>query len=152
MVDAEKIVASLRELDLPAGHWAVHASAVMALHGLLEGAGDVDVVARGPAWQRALQLGTPKPGKADLCVALPDLGVEVWSGWMGEDVDALIDGAVEVAGVPCVDLRAVLRFKETAGRPKDAAHLAVLRRHLEAEGRSRSSERSAGRRQRPKRR
>ncbi len=130
MVDAEKIVASLRELDLPAGHWAVHASAVMALHGLLEGAGDVDVVARGPAWQRALQLGTPKPGKADLCVALPDLGVEVWSGWMGEDVDALVEGAELVRGVPCVPLDAVLRFKERAGRPKDAPHVELLRRAL----------------------
>ncbi len=151
-MNAGQVKAAVATLGLPAGHWAVHASAVLVLYGLIDAAGDVDVVARGPAWDRATDLGTPKRGKEDLCVSLPGLNVEVWSGWMGEDVDALIDGAVEVAGVPCVDLRAVLRFKETAGRPKDAAHLAVLRRHLEAEGRSRSSERSAGRRQRPKRR
>lgn len=130
MVDAEKIVARLEELDLPRGHWAVHASAVMVLHGLIPSAGDVDVVARGPAWRRALELGTPAPGKQDLCVSLPELGVEVWSGWMSEDVDALIDGAELVRGVPCVTLEAVLRFKERAGRPKDEPHARLLRQVL----------------------
>lgn len=134
MVDADTIVATLRELDLPNGHWAVHASAVMVLHGLIPDAGDIDVVARGPAWARALELGAPEPGKQDLCVSLPSLGVEVWSGWLGEDLDALIDGAELVLGVPCVTLRDVLRFKERAGRPKDAPHAELLRRVLERGG------------------
>lgn len=129
-MDAEQVREALATLALPAGHWAVHASAVLVLHDLIEQAGDVDVVARGPAWERACELGAPKKGKEDLCVAVPELGVEVWSGWLGEDLGALIDGAREVAGVPCVDLRAVLRFKESAGRPKDAAHVAAIRRHL----------------------
>lgn len=131
VMDQARIKEALALLGLPAGHWAVHASAVLVLHGLIDAAGDVDVVARGPAWARAQELGTPKRGKEDLCVSLPELNVEVWSGWMGEDLDALIDEAVDVGGVPCVDLRAVLRFKEAAGRPKDAPHLAALRRHLD---------------------
>lgn len=117
-------------MALPEGHWAVHASAVLVLHGLTEEAGDVDVIARGPAWQQALGLGEPQPGKIDLCVAVPELGVEVWSGWMDEDIDLLVNGAEVVSGVPCVALPAVLRFKEAAGRPKDAAHVAALRQHL----------------------
>lgn len=129
-MDAARIKEVLAALALPAGHWAVHASAVLVLHGLLDEAGDVDVVARGPAWERALELGTPKSGKEDLCVSLPDLEVEVWSGWMGEDLDALVDGAEPVAGVPCVSLEAVLRFKEAAGRPKDAPHVAAIKRAL----------------------
>ena len=134
MLDADGIVAALGALDLPRGDWAVHASAVLVLHGLVARAGDVDVVARGPAWERALGLGTPKRGKEDLCVSLPDLGVEVWSGWMGEDVDALIDAAETVRGVPCVTLEDVLRFKERAGRPKDAPHVTLLRRVLAPHG------------------
>ncbi len=129
-MNADAIVARLSELDLPPGHWVVHASAVLVLHGLIPDAGDVDVVARGPAWERALALGTPQRGKEDLCVSLPDAGVEVWSGWLGEDVDALIDRAEPVRGVPCVTLEDVLRFKERAGRPKDAPHAELLRRVL----------------------
>ena len=125
-----EVIQALSRLALPEGHWAVHASAVLVLHGLTEEAGDVDVIARGPAWQQALGLGEPQPGKIDLCVAVPELGVEVWSGWMDEDIDLLVNGAEVVSGVPCVALPAVLRFKEAAGRPKDAAHVAALRQHL----------------------
>lgn len=124
------MIEAVTRLALPPGHWAVHASAVLVLHGLVEEAGDVDVIARGPAWQHALRLGEPTPGKMDLCVAVPELGLEVWSGWMDEDVDRLVDTAEDVSGVPCVSLPAVLRFKEAAGRPKDAAHVAALRHHL----------------------
>lgn len=129
-MDKAEVMEALARLSLPQGHWAVHASAVLVLHGLVDEAGDVDVIARGPAWQQALRLGDPKPGKMDLCVAVPELRVEVWSGWMDEDIDMLVDTAESVNGVPCVSLPAVLRFKEAAGRPKDAAHAAALRQHL----------------------
>lgn len=129
-MDRSEVINSLARLALPRGHWAVHASAVLVLHGLVDEAADVDVIARGPAWQQALGIGEPKPGKMDLCVAVPHLNVEIWSGWLDEDVDQLLDTAEEVSGVPCVSLTAVLRFKEVAGRPKDAAHVAALRHHL----------------------
>ncbi len=132
MLDESQVRERLLALQLTAGHWAVHGSAALVLRGLLAEAGDVDVVARGPAWRRALELGEPKPGKEDLCVALPHLDVEVWSGWLGEDVDALIEGAEDVGGAPCVTLEAVLRFKERAGRPKDVAHAEAIRRALAA--------------------
>lgn len=129
-MNREQIIDAVRRLALPAGDWAVHASAVMVLHGLLDEAGDVDVVARGPAWRKALSLGEPVPGKQDLCVAVPSLGVELWSGWLDDDLDALIGGAEFVGGVPCVSLEEVLRFKLASGRDKDAPHIALLRDHL----------------------
>lgn len=126
----DEIVAALERLALPEGDWAVHASAVMVLHGLLDEAGDVDVIARGAAWRRALELGEPIAGRVDLCVAVPELGVEVWSGWLDEDLDALIDGAEPVAGVPCVGLADVLRFKLASDREKDRPHIRLLRARL----------------------
>ena len=138
-VNRDQIVSVVRGLALPAGDWAVHASAVMVLHGLLEEAGDVDVVARGAAWARALEVGTPVRGRQDLCVALPARGVEIWSGWLDDDVDALIAGAEPVLGLPCVSLEAVLRFKLTSNRPKDQPHIAALRRHLAADERDHDS-------------
>lgn len=125
--------ARLRALDLPQGDWVVHGSAVMVLHGVLASANDVDLIARGPAWQRALALGETVPGREDLCVVL-EHGVEVWSGWLGEDVDRLIDRAENVGGVPCVSLHEVLAFKLGEDRPKDQPHIALLRRRLGLEG------------------
>lgn len=121
-----EIHAALAALELPPGDWVLHASAVMVLNGLLEEAGDVDVVVRASAWRRALELGASSAGTHDLCVSLPS-GVELWSGWLGQDVDALIDGSEPVDGVPCVSLAEVLRFKLEQGRPKDAPHIALLR-------------------------
>jgi hypothetical protein len=129
-VNEKQIIEVVRGLALPSGDYAIHASAVMVLHGLLKEAGDVDIVARGQAWRRALDIGTPVQGRQDLCVALPDLDVEIWSGWLEDDVDALIDGAQTVSGLPCVSLADVLRFKVDSDRPKDQPHIALLRAHL----------------------
>jgi len=128
-IDLAEIKSLLDGLALPAGDWAVHASAVMVAHGLLPEANDVDVVARGAAWARALTLGKPVSGVNDLAVRLPG-GVEIWSGWLGEEIDALIDGAELVAGLPCVTPAEVLRFKEGLRRPKDLPHIELLRLHL----------------------
>lgn len=129
-MNKQQIIAAVGGLALPAEHFAVHASAVMVLHGLLAEAGDVDIVARGAAWTRARALGKPVAGRKDLCVTLPALGVEIWSGWLDDDVTALIDGAQSVAGLPCVSLAEVLKFKLASNRPKDQAHIALLRAHL----------------------
>lgn len=128
-MNEQDVRARLRAIALPPGEWVVHGSAVMLFHGLIPSANDVDVIARGPAWSRARELGEALPGRQDLCVALePD--VEVWSGWLGEDVDRLIDQAEDIGGVPCVPLREVLRFKLVEDRPKDQPHIALLRRRL----------------------
>lgn len=129
-MNKERIVGVVRGLGMPSGDYAIHASAVMVLHGLLDEAGDVDIVARGQAWRRALEIGTPVQRRQDLCVSLPHLDVEIWSGWLEDDVDALIDDAETVAGLPCVSLADVLRFKLDSDRPKDRPHIAVLRAHL----------------------
>ena len=127
----DDIIDRVRELALPAGEWAVHASGSMVMHGLLPEANDLDILARGTAWDTALDLGTPVAGRHDLVVRYgPD--VEIWSGWYEEGVDELIDSAQLVDGVPVVPLSAVLRFKERLGRPKDLAHIDLLRARIDA--------------------
>jgi hypothetical protein len=128
-VTLEQARERLARLALPAGEYALHGSGPLLAHGLVDSVGDLDVVARGAAWARALELGRPVPGRQDLVVALPG-DLEVWSGWLDEDVDELIDGAETVAGLPCVRLERVLAFKEALGRPKDRHHIELLRRHL----------------------
>lgn len=133
-MNRNQIITTVADLGLPPGEWVVHASAVMVLHGLIAEAGDIDIVARGSAWERALALGSPVKGRRDLCVSLADLRVEVWSGWLDDDIDTLIDGAELVEGVACVSLAEVLRFKLITDRPKDQPHIETLRRHLQVAG------------------
>ncbi len=126
-------VARLGALGLPVGHYAVHASGVLLAHGLIDEAGDLDVVARGPAWERARTLGPARAGRCDRVIPVaPD--IEVFDGWLGADVDALIAAATWVGGLPCVPLEEVLAFKERLNREKDRAHVALLRAHLGLRG------------------
>lgn len=131
-IDLPELLRRVRALQLPPGHWAVHGSGPLLAHALLPAVNDIDVVARGPAWRRALHLGTAERAAAgDLRVRLPG-AVEVFDGWLGADPGPLIDGATLVQGVPFAPLAAVLAFKRRLGRPKDAAHVALLEAHLAA--------------------
>ena len=123
------ILTKVRELALPVGDWVVHGSGPLVMHWLLDDVNDLDILARGAAWRAALDLGVPEPGRQDLVIRCgPD--VEVWSGWLEDDVDELIDSAELMDGVPVVPLAAVLAFKERVNRPKDRPHIVLLREHL----------------------
>ncbi len=56
---------------MPAGDWALHGSAPMLAHGLLSEIHDIDIVARGAAWEAAGRLGIITRAVVDLpCVRL----------------------------------------------------------------------------------
>ena len=48
---AARLLGRLRALELPAEDYAVFGSGPLAVRGLIEHIGDLDVVARGPAWR-----------------------------------------------------------------------------------------------------
>lgn len=132
------ILARLAQLAMPRGDYALHSSASLVLRGVLAQAGDLDIVARGAAWQCALAL--VAAGVAVLDETRQDLrvswggDVEVYDGWMGDDADTLVSRAELVAGVPCVPLTDVIAMKERLDRPKDREHLELIRRYLERAG------------------
>ncbi|HET9027223.1 MAG TPA: hypothetical protein VFN07_06840 [Trueperaceae bacterium] len=129
-MNATQIQERLAELQLPAGDYAVHSTASLVLRGILEEAGDLDIVCRRAAWNRALELvehGAARlvQGDIDQVVEVDD-DVELFDGWLGADGDELIEHAELVAGVPCVTLAAVVTFKKRLNRPKDREHLARI--------------------------
>lgn len=127
----EEAAAKLTALALPYGAYVVHGSGALLLRGLIDRARDLDVLARGDAWRIACAMAVPQRGLRDPVVR-PEPDVEIWGGWLGDDVDALIDGAERVAGWPCVELNALLAFKERLDRPQDRQHIALLRALLGA--------------------
>jgi hypothetical protein len=52
---------------------------------------------------------------------------------MGWDIDALIDGAERIDGLPFARLEDVLAWKRSYGRHKDLEHVRLIERYLRDE-------------------
>jgi hypothetical protein len=118
----------LRSLALPAGDYAVFGSGPLLVRGIIERAGDLDVICRGAAWEAAQRLGPADDQHGVPVVSvfggLVTLGVR-WA--VGDvDVDRLIDTAEVIDGLPFVRLEHVVAYKQIADRPKDREHLRRL--------------------------
>ncbi|MFF6877355.1 MULTISPECIES: hypothetical protein [unclassified Streptomyces] len=133
-IRAHPLVQRLLSLELDPDHCAVFGSGPMLAHGLRRSLGDLDIVARGPAWQKACgdgDLGVSKIG-GDPVAAFWGGRIEVFSVWFPPDVstDDLIDEADVVAGIRFVQLRHVLAYKRRLRRPKDVPDIAALEQAL----------------------
>lgn len=124
-----RLLDELAALALPAVHYVVFGSGPLLARGWIDDAGDLDVLARGAAWERARRLGTEEY-LADWDVTVVNIGPDITVGtrWaIGDvDVDALIDRAEVIDGLPFAPLADVVTYKRIAGRPRDLAHLAVI--------------------------
>ncbi len=128
---ATSFFGKLRELNLPTADFAVFGSGPLAVRGLIEEVHDLDVVARGVAWEQAKGLGQVRTApEGDPVVWLEGGAIEVFGGWLGWDIDVLIDNAEIIEGLPFARLEDVLAFKLSCGRPKDVAHARLIEGHL----------------------
>ncbi len=126
---AEALFERLRLLDLPHGDFAVFGSGPLLVRGLIGSAGDLDVLARGPAWEAALVAGEAVYlHEHDVDFVDVGLGVTLGREWgIGDfDVDELIATAEVIDGLPFVLLEHVVAYKRIAARRKDRVHLALL--------------------------
>jgi hypothetical protein len=118
----------LRSLDLPAGDYAVFGSGPLLARGVIDHAGDLDVLCRGAAWEHAQRLG-PVVQRHGMPVieaygGLVTLGI-CW-GIGSFDTDHLIDTAEVIDDLPFVRLEHVVAYKRLADRRKDREHLRML--------------------------
>jgi hypothetical protein len=129
-----RLIAKLVALDLPPDDYAVFGSGPLLAHRLPVDAHDLDIVARGAAWQRARCLGrpVPAPSGSGLMVELAGGELQVFDAWTSPDwdVDRLIDEADVVDGIRFVPLPIVLAWKRQSRRDKDAEHVELIERHL----------------------
>lgn len=138
MASADELFGLLRTMQLPVGDYAIFGSGPLLARGVIAEANDLDVVSRGPAWDRAVAVGEIR--------RLPEDGAEIVSCFGGlvtigrswafgdVDVDDLIDTAEMIGGLPFVRLEHVAAYKRIARRPKDLAHLTLLERFEEESG------------------
>ena len=121
----------LRDLHLPIGDFAIFGSGPMIVRGYISGANDLDVICRGKAWEIACGRGVVSYDErhdvslASHCNGRVTFGTE-WA--IGEfDVDNLIDTAEIIDGLPFVQLRHVVEYKEIRASAKDLVHLELYR-------------------------
>lgn len=127
--------AKLISLDLQKDDYAVFGSGPLYAHGLREKISDIDMIARGEAWKKALalgEIGVPKSGDGRVVVIGKD-EIEVHDKWGpgGWDTDELIDTAEEIEGIRFVTLANVLKWKKMLMRPKDLIDIEKIERYLE---------------------
>lgn len=129
-----KLIRLLESLALPASDYVVTGSGPLLAYGLKNDIHDIDVVARGRAWEMATRLRRPRRAQSGLGlrVVLSGGDIEVFDHWVGglDDVDAMIDSADFVDGLPFLSLTDTLRWKRGLGRAKDLADIALIERHL----------------------
>ncbi|MBA9047549.1 hypothetical protein ACFYMX_33380 [Streptomyces griseofuscus] len=128
------LVRVLRSLELPATDYVVTGSGPLLAHGLRSVVHDLDIVARGKAWQAVLRLGTPEapPSGYGSLVSLCGGSVEVFDRWLpgSPGPDQMIEDAEWVQGIPFSPLREVLTWKERLGRQKDQDDAKLIRDYL----------------------
>lgn len=135
---ANPLFRRLLQLGLPPADYAVFGSGPLLAHGLKRDVHDLDVIARGPAWDAARRAGTvtAAPSGNGEMVEIDGGRIQIFDAWMSPawNVDALIDGADVIAGVRFVALADVLRSKQASRRAKDVADIELLRDALSRPG------------------
>jgi len=132
-LESNKLIDSLRQLNLPVEDFAIFGSGPMWAHGLRE-IKDLDIVARGKAWERAATLQKSEPAKTvGRVIHFAEGQIEIFDAWgPGEwDIDELIDTAEEIEGLRFVKLANVLKWKHLMAREKDADDIKLIKEYMQ---------------------
>jgi hypothetical protein len=126
-----RLVKIVTELDLDHRDFVIFGSGPLLARGLRRRIGDLDVVARGQAWQRVSEYGCPGIGSLNGApmALFWDGRIQFSRGWISDDWDAddLIDRAEVIHGLPFAQLSDILAYKQVLLRPKDLPDIAAVR-------------------------
>ncbi len=120
----------LKGLNLPAGDFAIFGSGPLVVRGIIPASNDLDILCRRLAWKTVREIGELEYLSdydvtiVTMCDGRLTFGTE-W-GIGNFDIDALIDSAEVIDGLPFVRLEHVACYKGIIKRPKDLEHLQAL--------------------------
>jgi hypothetical protein len=133
-IKTNSLIEKLLSLDLPSDDYAVFGSGCMLARGLIDSCHDVDVIARGRAWEKACTLGTPENTKlgSGRAVTLFNGDIEIFNGWApGEwDINELIGTSDVISGIRFVTLDNLLKWMKMMSREKDFARIKLIENYL----------------------
>jgi hypothetical protein len=129
-IGLDELEQKVKALSLSATDFLIFGSAPLLIHGLVSTINDIDLVARGSAWEKAKTYGEVLQGKnGDRLIQLGS--IDIYDGWMSEKIAGLMERARFVRGLPYASLEDVLRYKLKLNRPKDAKHITLIQVYLE---------------------
>ncbi|HET9171627.1 MAG TPA: hypothetical protein VFN97_19460 [Actinospica sp.] len=124
----------LEKLALPLGDYVVTGSAPLLAHGLKASIHDLDLVARGKAWEIAESMAPIVRSRSGFGhrIALEHGAIEVFDHWVGglTDVDAIVENAEFVDGIPFMSLKDTMIWKRGLGRAKDLEDIRLIEAYL----------------------
>jgi hypothetical protein len=126
------LIGHLRGYGFDLAHYVIFGSGPLLAHGLRTDLGDLDIVARGPVWDRVTALGAvrPAPSGHGSVVFLAGGALEIADRWLpGWDTDDLIGEAQIIDALPFAPLSAVRTSKRCTGRAKDLRDLDLIEAH-----------------------
>ncbi|TDD47947.1 hypothetical protein [Saccharopolyspora elongata] len=120
-------------LAFPGQDYAIFGSGPLFAWGIRSHISDLDVIARGEAWEMATTLGTPSPapsGYGDM-VQLSGGRIEIFDRWIDAawDTDTLIDNAEYIDGLKFVTMAMVVQWKGGSSREKDKRDMDLIYRY-----------------------
>ena len=128
----------LKGLNLPVGDFAIFGSGPLVVRGIIPASNDLDILCRRLAWKTVQEIGELEYLSdydvtiVTMCDGRLTFGTE-W-GIGNFDIDALIDSAELIDGLPFVQLEHVASYKEIMKRPKDLDHLEALKAYRKTIG------------------
>ena|SRR5215469_10481175 len=127
----------LMSLQLDRENFAIAGSGPLFARGWIDDPSDIDVVARGSAWEAATQLGkvVPAPYSDVRHVTLFDGDIDILNGWFPErwSVDYLIDEADVICDLRFVRLDIIAATKHMLARPRDLIHIGIIAERTQQE-------------------
>jgi hypothetical protein len=128
---ADRLWFEVRALNLPHHDYVIFGSGPLVAHGLIDHVRDIDIVARGEAWEKASSLAPPVLAPhGDRVIHLRGGDIEIFDGFFNFDAHQLINAAMLIEGLPFGCLSHVLRYKELLGRDKDLEHIRIIEAYL----------------------
>ena len=129
-------IKKLLSLGLPSEDYTIFGSGPLFAHKIVKEINDLDVVARGLAWEKAARVGEIKKDLySDNVIIFFDGLITIFDGWSIGDwsVDELIDTSDIIAGIRFVQLEKVLIQKRKMNREKDIKHIRLLEEFLKSQ-------------------
>jgi hypothetical protein len=127
----ESLFQQVKRLDLPLGEFAIFGSGPLIVRRIITATNDLDIVCRGAAWEKAMQIGkTEYLEEHDVTVVtMCDGRISFGTKWgIGNfDVDKLIDSAELIDGLLFVRLEYVVSYKMERASVKDMRHIEALK-------------------------
>ncbi|MEK7470445.1 MAG: hypothetical protein AAB622_00350 [Patescibacteria group bacterium] len=129
------LIYKLLSLHLLPEDYAVFGSGPMFAHGIKESVRDLDVIARGKAWEKARQLGKTEETKLKFGSVITLFGgeIEIYDSWVPAgkwDIDRLIGTSDVMGGIRFVKLEDVLRWKRMRNSLKDIEHIKLIENYF----------------------